>query len=43
MAKYILTDTYDEEERVRVFTSKDKLISHLIYNIIGDMKLEVEK
>ena len=40
MARYILTDDFDEA-RVLVFKSKDALIDHLIYNVIGDMSLEV--
>ena len=42
MARYILTDNYDEDKaRVLVFKSKDALIDHLIYNVIGYMELEV--
>jgi len=41
MAKYILTDNYDDT--TLVFKSKDELINHLIYHMIGDMTFEVKK
>lgn len=43
MAKYILSDNFNETPVVRVFKNKDDLIYHLIYNVIGDFSLEVVK